>query len=207
MQSITGGKFLAGIAGTTGTGSLGVLATALFRVSAVRDVPTGMWIALTVLISVTGTVTVLALVLEYKRKKLEIQSRGQEAASAADLKKRRLDGYLTVLEKSAGEPGSAAAYRELIIADALLQAVEQNGTRPADRTHQHLYGPVGEARSTDQPLLTRDLRYVTDSGLTALVTVNRRSGGPRHTPIGFEGGGMLQPTKPAAAPGSGHGQR
>ena len=146
MQSITGGKLLVGAAGTTGTGSLGVLAAALFRVTTARDVPAGMWITLTVLIGVTGTVTVLALVLEYKRKKLEIQSRDREAAAAANLKKRRLDGYLTVLEKSACEPGSAAAYRELIIADALHQAVEQNGTRPADRTHQHLYGPVGEAR-------------------------------------------------------------
>lgn len=151
MQSITGGKFLAGVAGTTGTGSLGVLAAALFRVTAARDVPAGMWAALTVLIGVTGAVTVLALILEYKRKKLEIQSRDQEVASAADLKKRRLEGYLAVLEKSVGEPGSAAAYRELIAADALHLAVEQNGTRPADRTHQHLYGPVGEAPPPARP--------------------------------------------------------
>jgi len=50
-------------------------------------------------------------------------------------------GPLSVLEKSAGEPGSAAAYRELIIADALHQAMEQNRMRPADRTHRWPYGP------------------------------------------------------------------
>ena len=135
VQSITAGRILAGAVGTTGTGSLGILVTALFRVTGVCNVPAGMWVALTVLIAMTGTITILAIVLEYRRRKLEIQSRHWEAAAAADLKKTRMASYLSVLEKSAGEPGSAAAYRELIIADALHQAVEQTARdRPTGRT-------------------------------------------------------------------------
>jgi hypothetical protein len=141
VRSPTAGKVLAGVAGATGTGSLGVLTSALFRVAAARQVPVGVWAALIVLIGVTGAVTVLALILEHQRQMREIRGRERDAAAAAELDKRRLEGYLTVLEKAAGEPGSAAAYRELINADALHQAVEKNGTRPADRTHRHLYGP------------------------------------------------------------------
>ena len=48
--------------------------------------------------------------------------------------------YRVLVEKSAGEPGSAADYRDLILADALHLAVEQNSVRPADRTHGQLYG-------------------------------------------------------------------
>ena len=35
--------------------------------------------------------------------------------------------YRVPIEKSAGEPGSATDYRDLILADALHLAVEQNG--------------------------------------------------------------------------------
>jgi hypothetical protein len=141
VKSPTAGKVLAGVAGATGTGSIGVLTSALLRAPAARQVPADEWAVLIVLFGMTGLVTVLALILEHQRKKLEIKAREREAAAAAELDKRRLDGYLTVLEKAADKPGSAAAYRELINADALHQAVEKNGTRPADRTHQHLYGP------------------------------------------------------------------
>jgi hypothetical protein len=130
MQSPAAGKVLAGVAGATGTGSIGVLASTPLRARAARQVPAGEWAVLIVLFGMTGLVTVLALILEHQRNKLEIKARERAAAAAAQLDKRRLDWYLTVLKKAAGEPGSAAAYRELINADALHQAVEKNGTRP-----------------------------------------------------------------------------
>lgn len=133
-------KILAGVAGATGTGSIGVLVSTLLRTSSTQQVSAGEWTVLAVLIGMTGLVTVLALVLEHRRKMLEIKASERGAEMAAELDRRRLEGYLTVLEKAAGEPDSAAAYRELINADALHQAVEKNGTRPTDRTHQRLYG-------------------------------------------------------------------
>jgi hypothetical protein len=141
MKPPTTGKVLVRVAGATGTGSIGVLASTLIRASTAGQVPAGEWAALIVLFGMTGLVAIVALILEHQRKKLEIKAREREAAAAAELDKRRLAGYLTVLEKAAGEPGSAAAYRELINADAMHQAVEKNGSRPADRTHRYLYGP------------------------------------------------------------------
>lgn len=140
MPSTTLGKIATGIAGTTGTGSLGVSAFAVFRITSAHSVPSGVWVALVALGAATAVVSSLGLVLEYMLKKLEVEAQNKEAELDQELKRVRLEMHKTVLEKAAGEPGSAANYRELIIADALYLAVEQNGAQPADRTHGHLYG-------------------------------------------------------------------
>jgi hypothetical protein len=130
----------------TGTGSLGVTAAALIRTASAHAVPTGVWIVLTVLSAATILVTGLGLILDYRRGQLEIAARAEDARAQAEQKKTRLEMYQTLMEKATGEPDSAASYRDLILADALHLAVEQNGTRPADRTHGRLYGTqTGEA--------------------------------------------------------------
>lgn len=130
---MTAGKLAAGIAGTADAGSMGVLAEALSRITTAHAVPAGMWAVMAVLIAMTAAVATLGLILDYRQRKLELES-------AAELEKARQEMYRVVLEKSACEPGSAQSYRELIIADALHLSVERNGAQPADRTHGHLYG-------------------------------------------------------------------
>jgi hypothetical protein len=130
MKLMTAGKVAAG---TAGAGSMGVLAEVLARITAARAVSAAMWAVLAVLIAVPAAVASLGLILDYRQKKLETES-------TAELQKARQEMYRVVLEKSAGEPGSAASYREIIIADALHLAVERNGAQPADQTHQRLYG-------------------------------------------------------------------
>lgn len=129
---MTAGKLAAGIVGTTGAGSIGVLTESLVRITAAHAVPWSMWVILAVLIGITAGIASLGLILDYRQKELEIKS-------AAELTKARQEMYRTVLEKSAGEPTSAASYRDLILADALHLAVERNGAQPADKTHRHLY--------------------------------------------------------------------
>ena len=140
MPSTTPGKIAAGIAGATGTGSAGVSALAVFRMSSAHDVPNGMWVALVALAAATGLVSSLGLILEYRLRKLDIEARSKEAQSAAELRKAYQEIHRTVLEKAAGEPGSADSYREIILANALYLSVEQNGVQLADKTHQYLYG-------------------------------------------------------------------
>jgi hypothetical protein len=146
MPLITARRFATGLASTTGLGSLTALVFTLIRVAAQHPVPRDLWIALIILIVVTGVVSAFALFLDFWVKKLEIQSRDKEAAVAVELQKARLEldkmrteGYLDLLAKLSGDSGHAEASIDLIKADALHLSVE-NGTRPADRTHGHLYG-------------------------------------------------------------------
>jgi hypothetical protein len=137
VPSRTASKLVAQLAGTTG--GLGVLVVTFLRVTAVRGVSVEIWVALTALITTTAAVTALALILEYKRKKLEIAAAIREKKLDADLEKTRLNGYLDLQRKAASDPEHAEAYRQLIEADALHQSVE-NGTQPAGQTHGRLYG-------------------------------------------------------------------
>lgn len=141
MPSTTLGKIAAGVAGATGTSSVAVSVSAVLRARSGQAVPSASWAVLAALAAATVAVSCLGLILEYKLKKLEVEQRGKEAQAAAEQQKTRLEIYRTVLEKAAGEPQNAQNYRELITADALHLSVEQNGVRPADRTHEHLYGP------------------------------------------------------------------
>jgi hypothetical protein len=140
VLSTTAGKIPPGIAGMTGTGGLGITAATLARIASAHTVPTGIWVVLASLWTATVMVAGLGLVLDYCRARLEIATRDREARSRAELQGARLTMYRVLVEKSAGEPGSAADYRDLILADALHLAVEQNSVRPADRTHGQLYG-------------------------------------------------------------------
>jgi hypothetical protein len=101
-----------------------------------------LWIVSAALVGAAALISSLSLILDYRLKKLTAQNQDKQATAAAELQKERLAIHRTVLEKAAGEPGSAASYRELIIADALHLSVEQNGSRLADRTHERLYGPA-----------------------------------------------------------------
>lgn len=141
VSSTSLGKIAVAIAGTTGTSGLGVTGFAVLRMTSAHAVPGGAWAALATLGAATALVSSLGLILEYRLRKLDLEERGKEAQSAADLQKARLEMHRVVMEKAAGEPGSAQSYRELIIADALHLSVEQNRVRLADRTHAHLYGP------------------------------------------------------------------
>ncbi len=137
MPATTLGKIATGIAGTTGTSSLGVSAFAVFRMASAHTVPGGVWAALVALGAATAVVSSLGLVLEYMLRRLEIEGRNIEVQLGQELKRTRLEMHKTVLEKAAAEPGTAASYCELIIADALFVSVEQNGAQPADLTHGH----------------------------------------------------------------------
>jgi len=96
-----------------------------------HTVSAAMWVVMTALIAVPAAVASLALILGYRQKKLEIES-------AVELQKARQEMYRVLLEKSAGEPNSAANYQKLINADALHLSVERNGAQLADQTHRHL---------------------------------------------------------------------
>ena len=140
MVTTTTRKIVAGIAGMTGTGGLGITITALARYASAHTVPVALWVVLASLLAATVLLAGLGLVLGYFRARLEIAVRDREARATAELRAARLAMYRALVEKSAGEPGSAACYRALILADALHMAVEQNGVQPADRTHRGLYG-------------------------------------------------------------------
>jgi hypothetical protein len=73
----TAGKIATGIAGVTGTSSLGITAAALTRIASAQAVPTGIWIVLAWLSTATVAVAGLGLVLDYERAKLEITARAQ----------------------------------------------------------------------------------------------------------------------------------
>jgi hypothetical protein len=134
------GKIVAGIAGTAGTGSVGISGFVLFRLASAHVVLGGAWAAAAAVALPAAAVLAgcLALVLQYRLRKLELRA-------DADQKKQRLDVHGTLLEKAAGEPANAQSYRDLIIAEALYLSVEQNGAQLTDKAHQHLYGhgPTG----------------------------------------------------------------
>lgn len=139
MAPSTHGKIAAGIAGTTGTGGLGIIGFAAFRMASAHAVPGGVWTLAVALLAATAVVSSLGLILDYKIKKLTIDSRNKDVQAAAELQQMRLETYRVIMEKAAGEPESAPNYHKLIIADALHLSVEQNGERPADATHAELY--------------------------------------------------------------------
>jgi len=140
VPSVSIGKAAAGLAGVAGTGGFGATAFAVGRMATCHVVPVGLWAVPVSSVAAIVLVTSFSLVLDYKLKKLMVQSQDRQAAAATELQKERLAIHRTVLEKAAGEPASVASYRELIVADSLHLSVEHNGSRPADRTHPHQYG-------------------------------------------------------------------
>lgn len=119
-----------------------------------RGVSVEIWVALTALITTTAAVTAFALILEYKRKKLEIAAAIRAKELDADLEKTRLNGYLDLQRKAASDPEHAEAYRQLIEADALHQSVE-NGTQPRrPDTRASLRNPSARTRSRRAPFCT-----------------------------------------------------
>lgn len=112
MPSTTTGKVAAGIAGMTGTSSLGIAVAALARIASAQAVPTGIWAVLAWLSAATVAVAGLGLVLDYERAKLEIEARAGVARSRVDLEKARLAVYRGLAEKSADAAGNAASYPE-----------------------------------------------------------------------------------------------
>lgn len=87
MPSTTPGRIAAGIAGATGTSSLGVSAFAVFRMTSARVVPGGMWAALVALSVATALVSSLGLFLEYKLKKFEVEGRDKQAQWDVELRR------------------------------------------------------------------------------------------------------------------------
>jgi hypothetical protein len=157
---VTTGRIAAAIAGVTGTGGLGVTTAALVRVTSAHAVPAGLWAALAVLTGAAAAVAALGLLLDYRRGRLEIAARAEDARAQADREKGRLEMYQALVEKAACEPANAAGYRGLILADALHLAVERNGVRPADRTHGLLYDTRGEPDDAVYPeMYGRDRRF------------------------------------------------
>ena len=134
-----------GTAGATGSSSLGVTAFGILHAASAYKLPGGVWLALIAANLVTALVSSIALVLKYKINKMTIEARMKEAQSVAELKKARQEIHRIVLEKAAGEPASASAYRELIIADAVHLSVEQGTPAPADRTHTLLQPALDDA--------------------------------------------------------------
>jgi hypothetical protein len=127
-------RIIAGFAGTAGTGSVGISGFVLFRSASAHVVLGGAWAAAAVAMPAVAVLAgCLALVLQYRLRKLELRA-------DAEQKKQRLDVHGILLEKASGEPANAQSYRDLIIAEALYLSVEQNGTQLTDKTHQHLYG-------------------------------------------------------------------
>jgi hypothetical protein len=183
------GKITAGIAGTTGVGSAGLSGFAVFRLASTHSVPGGVWAAAAAMAAASLLTGLLGMVLTYRVKKLELQS-------ALELQKARLDMHRTLLEKAAGEPGSASSYRELIIADALHLSVEQNGAQLTDKAHQHLYGqgrpgaePAGELPAGRGHRFSRDLACHRSGAPGHLRKASRPGGGG---PSRYEGGGRCQ---------------
>jgi hypothetical protein len=101
MKPMTVGKLAAGIAGTAGAGSMGVLAEALGRFAAARAVPAAMWAVMAALMGATAALGALALLLDFRQKKLEIQS-------AAELEKGRRAMYRPLPERSAADPAPSS---------------------------------------------------------------------------------------------------
>lgn len=114
--------------------------TVVCRAASYHDLPAAAWMTLATLTAGSVLITVVALILDYRRARLEIAASTTESRARAMLEMRRLEMYQDLVTKAAGEPASAARYRELIIADALHLAVEGGEVHPADRTHGHLYG-------------------------------------------------------------------
>jgi hypothetical protein len=114
-------------------------------------VPPWILIVLAGLSRATLLVAGLGLVLGYWHDRLEIAVQAEDARAQAERYRARLELYQALVEKAAGDPASAASYRDLILADALHLAVEQNGTRPTDQTHGRLYGTsTGQAAQSTE---------------------------------------------------------
>jgi hypothetical protein len=127
-------KAAAGTAG--GLGVVGVVA----RAAVGHGLPPAAWVAVVVVAVGSAVVTGLALVLDYRRARLEIAAQAAESKSRAILQLYRMEMYRELVGKASGEPASAASYRELILADALHMAIEEDKVSPSDKTHGHLYG-------------------------------------------------------------------
>jgi hypothetical protein len=140
VPSFSIGKLAAGLAGVAGTGGFGAAAFAVGRVATCHVVPVELWAVPVSSVAAIALITSFSLVLDYKLKKLMVQSQSRQAAAATELQKERLAIHRTVLEKAAGDPASIASYRELIVADSLHLSVEHNGSQPADRTRPHYMG-------------------------------------------------------------------
>jgi hypothetical protein len=145
VPSKRGGKVVAGTAGIVGTSGVGVMVAAVTRAASAQVAPAGMWAVMTSLVASAVAVAGLALVLDYRRSRLQIVARQEEARSRMDLARERTMAYLALVEKSVGDPGSAPRYRALILADALHLAVEQNGVRLADL----MYGQLNSMGGTE----------------------------------------------------------
>jgi len=105
-------------------------------------------------------VAALGLVLDYRRDRLEIAARAEDARAQAEQKKARLETYQTLVGKAAAEPANAAIYRGLILADAQHLAAERDGVRPADRTRGQLYGTWGKRDdAVSRQMYSRDRRF------------------------------------------------
>lgn len=144
----TAGKFTAGIAGMTGAGSLGLTTTVVARIASVHAIPAEIWAVLALLSVTTAVVAGLGLVLDYECAKLALDVQAGTARLRADLERDRMAAYRGLVEKSTDAAGDVSSFRDLLLADALHLAVEQNGVRPTDRTHGRLYHP----RSQSGPL-------------------------------------------------------
>lgn len=133
-----------GIAGATGTSSLGVTAFGIFHAASAYQLSGGVLLALIATNAVTALVSSIALILKYKINKMTIEARIKEAQGVADLQEARQEMHRIVIEKAACEPASASAYLELIIADAVHLSVEQGSPAPADRTNVLLQPVPGD---------------------------------------------------------------
>ncbi len=120
-------KVAAAAATTTGASGLGLAAFAVLRLTPASGRPMAAWAELAALGAAAACVSLVRLVLDYRLKKLDAQLRQRAQQAAADLQLTRLQLHRMVLEQAAAQPQLAAAYRELIIANATYLAVEQNG--------------------------------------------------------------------------------
>jgi hypothetical protein len=114
---------------------------ALLRVTPSAAAAGSVWIAVAALGGAAALLGTVKIMVEYRLRKMDAELRGKQAQTAAELQKIRLEIHRAVVEKAAGEPASARSYRELIIADALHLAVEQNGAQLSGPAHTWLYGP------------------------------------------------------------------
>jgi hypothetical protein len=136
VPSTNVGRVSAGAVATTGVSSLGLTAFAVFRLTAEPGTPAASWAELAGLGAAAACVSSLWLVLDYRLRKLDAQTRGRALQAAAELQLGRLRLHRALMDKAAAQPQLAAAFRELIIANARYLSVEQNA-EPLVSPHQH----------------------------------------------------------------------
>jgi hypothetical protein len=121
MRNKMPGWLTVGIAGLAGTGGLGF---AVFKMASGHTWTAGTYVALMVSFVVTGLVTALKLVLNYRLGKLTLQAQAAVVERDDNLRRMHLELQRSILDKIHKGTDGAQAYLTMAAAEAITRSAE-----------------------------------------------------------------------------------